>query len=394
MGLTRAELFTTGGGGGASGIFGIADATGTYTYYSTLTLAMLAAVTGQTIEMFADVVETGAVTITLREGVTLNGNGHTYSLTTATLNDVFQSNGAGNYRIYNLNVNRTNGIANTYVLRALSYVASYHYLDGCHFTTDSGGIKSESANIIQKFYDCKITISGAVLAVTALQDAEYYNLDVTGTSASTGGLFGVGIAYNCTINNSGTGICAQSLDAFNCIIIARGGGDTCRSTRNFSNCSIYNFAGFGNYVNCQQFNNCLIYSATSYGSYAENLNSKFRNCTIISAANIGAVGGVHENNSITSLAGRGASNNDLTNCSVYSSWNNTLGHAFVTSQDNRVLKNNSFKVANASANCINSTTAKNVYYAACVFEGATTPVNANITQLITNTQDNQGNILI
>jgi hypothetical protein len=28
------------------------------------------------------------------------------------------------------------------------------------------------------------------------------------------------------------------------------------------------------------------------------------------------------------------------------------------------------------------------------FEGATTPVNANITQGIINTQDNQGNILI
>ena len=69
MALTAAELFTTGGGGG-SGVFGIADATGTYTYYSTLTTAMLAAVTGQTIEMFADVVETGAVTITLKEGVT------------------------------------------------------------------------------------------------------------------------------------------------------------------------------------------------------------------------------------------------------------------------------------------------------------------------------------
>ena len=57
MALTGAELFTTGGGGGASGVFGIADATGTYTYYAKLATAMLAAVTGQTIEMFADVVE-------------------------------------------------------------------------------------------------------------------------------------------------------------------------------------------------------------------------------------------------------------------------------------------------------------------------------------------------
>jgi hypothetical protein len=51
--------------GGATGIWGIANTSGIYTYYTTLTLAMAAATAGQTIEMFADVVETGAVTVTL-----------------------------------------------------------------------------------------------------------------------------------------------------------------------------------------------------------------------------------------------------------------------------------------------------------------------------------------
>jgi hypothetical protein len=35
-----------------------------------------------------------------------------------------------------------------------------------------------------------------------------------------------------------------------------------------------------------------------------------------------------------------------------------------------------------------------VRYASSVFRNSTTPVNANITQLVTNTEDNQGNILI
>ena len=58
----------------ASGIFGISNASGVYTYYATLTLAMAAATSGQTIEMFADVVETAAVTITLKDGVNINEN--------------------------------------------------------------------------------------------------------------------------------------------------------------------------------------------------------------------------------------------------------------------------------------------------------------------------------
>ena len=58
----------------------------------------------------------------------------------------------------------------------------------------------------------------------------------------------------------------------------------------------------------------------------------------------------------------------------------------------RVVMGRLIKVKNTKKAKLSN--AKNVYYAASVFEGATTPVNANITQLIANTQDNQGNILI
>jgi hypothetical protein len=47
--------------GGSSGVFGISNSSGVYTYYATLTLAMAAAVSGNVIEMFADFVETGSV---------------------------------------------------------------------------------------------------------------------------------------------------------------------------------------------------------------------------------------------------------------------------------------------------------------------------------------------
>tara|TARA_R110000803_G_scaffold66313_2_gene127738 strand:+ start:106 stop:1389 length:1284 start_codon:yes stop_codon:yes gene_type:complete len=75
-------------GSGASGIFGISDSAGTYTYYATLTLAMAAAVSGEVIQMFADFVETGATIITFKDGVNINGNGYTYTKST---NDGSQS---------------------------------------------------------------------------------------------------------------------------------------------------------------------------------------------------------------------------------------------------------------------------------------------------------------
>ena len=99
------------GGGSASGIWGISNATGVYTYYTTLTLAMAAAVSGQVIEMFADVTETGAVSVTLKTGVNINGNGHTYTHTNATADlhtFIAASSVVTNSNILNLNVVKSN----------------------------------------------------------------------------------------------------------------------------------------------------------------------------------------------------------------------------------------------------------------------------------------------
>ena len=52
------------------------------------------------------------------------------------------------------------------------------------------------------------------------------------------------------------------------------------------------------------------------------------------------------------------------------------------------------EVTNASANCLHWGSPMSCYYGANTFKGATTPVNANVSQSQVNTQDNQGNILI
>lgn len=378
----------------ASGVCGISNASGVYTYYASLTAAMAAAVSGQTIEIFADIVETGAVTIVLKAGVTINGNGHTYTLSNAGTSDVFQTTVAGVYRMYNLNVTRTNA-TDGYILRAMNYVVSLHYFDNSYFITNKGGIRSESANVIQRFYNANITVTGNMTAFSLFQDAECYNFTLRGTSTCTATLGG-GIFYNSVFSHEGNALCASNINAYGCTFIARGGGHTITNGININNCSLYNFTNFGNYVGCVNFNNCLIYSAASYGSYTE-ATTYFRNCVIISAGNIAAVSGNYYNCTIEALTNYGAYvglNHKLDGCAVQSRWNNVAGHATTVADASAQIIGCVIQVNNTSANAIYASSALTMKYANNAFRGATTPVNANITQGVTNTHDNQGNILI
>lgn len=380
----------------SGGIFGISNSSGVYTYYATLTLAMAAATSGQTIEMFANVTETGAVTITLKEGVTINGNGYTYNVTNAGASDVFETTVAGIYRVYNLNVNRVNATGG-FILRARNFVVSLHYFDNSYFITNQGGVRSQSANVIQRFYNLNITIIGSGSAFEGLQDNEVYNATLRGTSTATGNLFNIGIIYNSTLNHEGNATSALNVDAFNCTFIARGGGQTIQNGRNISNCSIYNFANSGHFVGCQQFNNCLIFSASSSGSYTEGV-TLYKNCTIISNANTGAINGYHRNSSILSTAGIAAYVFFVVgfhyNSTIQSSWNNAAGHGLRVGIAGVDIVECTIEVASTSANNIFATSAFTAKYANNAFKGATTPINANITQGVTNIHDSQGNILI
>jgi hypothetical protein len=77
-------------------------------------------------------------------------------------------------------------------------------------------------------------------------------------------------------------------------------------------------------------------------------------------------------------------------------WSNAGGHAVIASSAGANLEvvQCFLRTLNTSANAINSTVAKTVNYSQNAYKGMTTPINANITQGITNTEDNQGNILI
>jgi hypothetical protein len=100
---------------GSSGIFGISNASGVYTYYATFTLAIAAAVSGQTIELFTDVAETGAVSVALKNGVNINLNGHTYEASNSgTNNSIGDNNVALTCTIFNGTIKRSGATANMF----------------------------------------------------------------------------------------------------------------------------------------------------------------------------------------------------------------------------------------------------------------------------------------
>ena len=403
----------------ASGVWGIANTSGVYTYYTTLTLAMAAATAGQTIELFADVTESGVVNVTLKNGVSINGNGHTYTYTSTTGN-CFTIGNTSTVHLYDLKIARTNTTpTGAYVFYFSSGSAVYTncslYCKNVYvyytFTTSTGGTP-----VIYNDGYTGFTVDGLFAQVNG---SGYVFSAVGGT--------GAGVFNNCTAISTGTGSGMNidvSSSADNCYVSVNSGTGVALASR-ISNSRIMSDTGVavsavapnqsfrqGTAANCYLYSrtyrvaqdtlctdstlisesgfcsvgsalyNCYCYTNTS-GVAGGNFNQpEFYNCYLVSAA------------AVTIPSGIAAI---VVNSQVICAWNNTGGHAFNVGNNyggTSKVYNSHIKVANASANCLKGSVAVNMYYTNNVFEGATTPVNANVTQLIVNTHDNQGNILV
>jgi hypothetical protein len=380
--------------GSSSGVFGIADTSGVYTYYATLTLAMASATAGQTIEMFADVTETGAVTITLKDGVNINGNGHTYTHSYAAGNsNTFQNiSGAISCVISNLRVirsGRANGTTGDYVLNA-TVNDSQFFFNGVFMESTYGNCvylygttfqyKPHSGDLYAKAYLTAITTQGSITGFKGQSTSSgrgIYALGgvidkCTGMSISGNGIDGGVVSNSYGFSTSGIGLGLAGA-FYNC----------------YGNSVTYR-AGDGN-----AFYNCVLISSSGFAAS----NGQYRNCTLISASGNAAgpyLLNKHDNcylESTSNVVVPGPYTGEFRNCTVVSLWNNAGGHAF-TIGNGSIITNSHIKVENASANCINFGSAVTIKYASNVFAGATTAVNANVTQGVINTEDNQGNILL
>jgi hypothetical protein len=396
---------------GASGVFGISNASGVYTYYATFTLAMAAATSGQTIEMFADVVETGAVTITLKNGVNINGNGHTYTLNNSGLTHAFTVANAvtTSCNILNLNVVRTGSTGSLFDNSVLILGTGGTGVINCTGSTfrNSGSgpgiiFNTNSTHEINYAVAYATTTWGAIAMFTSA-GAKLNNSIGYGTSGGYGiRCHNGGDIQNCIgLSDSGYGIYGLSGSQSNSIGISATGNGFLTGATSF-NCVGRSISGIGfevaggiNVVGC-------IGISTS-GRGLTTQNAIIYNCTGISSSSSGiSLSGISKAYNITaksstSYALWGALNTTQINGgTIICDWNNAAGYGIRGNGGfiSNTIINCTFNLSNASAPYLfNDGIAQAITMRGNTYRGGTA-FNANLTQAIVTTEDAQGNIFL
>jgi hypothetical protein len=392
----------------ASGIWGISNANGVYTYYATLTLAMAAATAGTTIELFADVTETGSTSVSLKPGVTISGNGHTYTHTNAT-NNTFDLTTTGTYTFLNFNIKRT----------VTAPVA------GAVIFGNVGAVFYQVYSLILKGgyieYNWTVT-SGNLGGLYASTNAGTYNFDGINISSNSNTYISSvnGIIRNSTFENTGTGGCISTANAAislenlylktvsgTCLFMNYGAQSIRNSTAiTTSGWGIAGQSGASAY-DCYAFSNTgrAFIGVTAFGCTGQTStgNAYYQcntyNCngrsttgyTIVPFFNL-------SNNYNGSFYSSGAS---VAYSTTYTT--NFYNSSIITDSGNAIVAGNAYSAiptyinnfikAGAAANYCISTGAITVRYSGNNFAVSTTPVTPATIQGIINTSDNQGNIL-
>lgn len=404
---------------GSSDVCGIPNTAGVFTYYSTISAAITAATSGQTVEVLTDIVETGNVQIDLKNGVNINFNGHTYTLNNAgTKNAISDNNVAVECVLLNGIINRIGGTTSE--------------SDSCALYVDntSTRITNEGMKFISSFGNAGISegivIGGDFFAYnTGFYCRTGSARGITGHSTNQYGFRNSAVVNHCVGFGSSTAhgfATATGSISNNCSGYSTGNYGGHISGGNMNNCSFYSSANFGGAIlsdatanNCTFYstaaaglysqalcylNNCVGYSTSSYGLWVFNANSELNGCVGHSTANNGirlgqATSRAYGCTAISTAAAAFHLASKAYNCTAHSLWNNAGGHAITgdTTAYTEVF-NCCLETTHASANCLHYGSAINVKYGMNVFKGSTTDVNANITQTQANAPDTYGNIKI
>jgi hypothetical protein len=378
-----------------SGPFGISNSSGSYTYYTSFSASMAASISGQTIEVFADITESSAVTITCKDNVKINGNGHTYKCTSNGVNLQLFTNASGaNCFINNLTIEHTSSHSNSATI----------YLSNGSFDLTGTIIKKDAGYCAQlgggKLYN-GIYIGTSSTVGIINQGGEVFSSIISCVNGA--GLNNIsGNSYNITSITTGTGSAISGSNIFKGIGIAYGNAYGASLSGNCHNIEGFSAAAVGVYLGSGNYSNITGISNGNFGVQNQGSNCIVSNLRAISTVSNGfftqSVTGVVINGGLiqSSAAITISSNSELSLNNVYikNTWNTAGAHGLLTATDTVEVINCIFDLTNTSANCLTSSTPKIIKYANCSFKGSTTPVNANITQGMINTHDNQGNIII
>jgi hypothetical protein len=407
------------------GPFGIANTSGSYTYYTTFSSSMAAATSGQTVEMFADVTETTNISIALKNGVNINGNGHTYTLNQAGTANCIQDGGVTvNCSISNITFKRLGGTASSTdtlcmyitgasIIKAYSTILIGGATNMRCLTVNNGS--AEVYGIYAEGYN-PITVTNGTLNDSTGKSLNGGGISVgangkivkcIGYGVNVGGISNAGLAIDSYGYDSGVQGFGNSGTAINCTGWSGGSGgfatqpgSTCINCTGYSTAQIGFFSnGAVNITSCKGYSvagaglamvngaayDSVGFSTTSYGIWVTNSGATATDLRSCKATSLAAMA-LFMNNTTSGCK--------IYNTEAYSKWNNAAGHGVVVAGSNAEIVQCTIEVTNASANCISGSSALTAKYANNAFKGSAVAVNANITQGIVNTHDNFGNIII
>ena len=304
------------GVGGSSGRFGISDGSGSFTYYSDLSSSAAASTAGDVIQMFANYVETDdSKKVVLKSGLTLDGNGYTYTLSGSSPTSSIQNEEVADYTLHltNIRIRRIGGGSHASTEGAaflidgtnLSTNNNIYCFDvkienpsGFGLTSQQGGnsrfniynLESEASGTAiywnyGTLHDCKGVSTGGGVGIEGRSNSgevkRSYGESTTG--------YGLLVYYE---TSDSTGVSDSSYGIWSGITAARGGLKRCVGKSDSSagiiasgngiiaDCVGYSNSNHGIYNQANtELHNCTGVTVSGNGIYLRNNNAKAYNCS-------------------------------------------------------------------------------------------------------------------
>lgn len=386
----------------AYGVFGISDASGSYTYYTDLSSSLSAAVSGDVIEAFADYTETTSFQLNFKSGVNINLNGYTYEYAAADTNHTLIDPiiGGAVVTIFNGIIKRTNSSAPTDTLGTCIRIQNSSTnitLQGVTVIAEDGSNAAYigTGTLQGGFFRQIGTTAGANNGFQSVTNSVVSNVNVHCDDKRS---LATGLVFNSHFRSDG-----------NYGLFVGSGGRA-------RNCTAYSTAAAGLYVVGEAFN-CVGDSTAADGIFGATAG-KLYNCTGKSTAGIGIYHGNECYNSVgfststygmqilgntqtvrtvnsTAFSSAAAAINNraqIYNCSAITEWNDANGHAIISSWPGSNVHDCYVEVANSAAYGVHAPIS-NIYVTNIKGKGMTTMLNIN-SNLQANTPDAYGNIII
>ena len=401
-------------------VVGIADGTGWYTFYNSVSDGLSALVSGQTLTFFTNIVETNAVSLVLKDGITLDLNGFTYTLSSNDSTNMFVKNlvGSINVKFINGGLYRENATQTIASQGNVFYLSFSNRNDTYTLTFDNSfTISNDGCSI---FYTDGVGGGGNVYGGFWIGGNETLGWSIDSSATFTNSVFfgetikNRAIIQDCVIWNpssiSGNGtICYTNTKLINCVI--RGVDAVVLIEAEMYSCHVL---GGGIAVDCQtsKIYNSSIEGKLKITNPSESLTGSIVTNTSVYSSGypaLDSVGAVISNcyfQSVSGVAGTKSytiidnGSNLIANCVIRNEFANASAIGILVNTPNGQSKivNNTINMRNAGSFCITTLDylfTYNVYLSSNVGVGTTTLIdNTALVNIQSNTPDLYGNIII